>query len=154
MRISDLPLCCPRCGGSLDVAADTLKCFRCDADFPSPFGVPIIVAGAKLKSAAPPPDGFVQDVAVALEATGCHDNLKKCFSLRLEMPDLHLQVEAEQFGHRLSASGHRISGLSAKREKDWSRNSQSDIAISLEPLVLPEGFIAGTHIGVNVRVLN
>lgn len=155
MKISDLPLCCPRCGAALDAAADSLKCARCDADFPSPFGVPILVSEAELKGASPPSDDFVQDVASALQAAGCHDRLKQCFSLRLEMPDLHLQAEAEQFGHRLASSGFKISGLSASiKKKAWPRNTHRDIDVSLEPLILPERFCASTRIGVNVRVLN
>jgi SAM-dependent methyltransferase len=154
LEISALPLCCPQCSSSLKVADGFVRCTHCGADYASPFGVPVLVPGAKIENTPPPTDNFVRDVATALEAVGCEENLKKCFSLRLEMPDLHLQAEAEQFGHRLCASGHPISGLSAKTVQFAVRNIPSDIDVRLEPLVLPSSFVTGKRTGVNVRIMN
>jgi hypothetical protein len=114
----------------------------------------VLVSGAKLENTHPPADEFVRDVAAALGAVGCEERLRQCFSLRLKMPSLHLQAEAEQFGHRLLASGHAISGLSAKRARSGSRNIPSEIDVRIEPLVMPRGFAAGQRAGVNVRITN
>jgi hypothetical protein len=154
LEIGSLPLCCPQCGGSLKVADGCVQCLQCGADYAAPFDVPILVSGAKLESSDEPSEDFVRDVATALKAIGCEESLKQCFGLRLEMPDLHLQAEAEQFGHRLSASGHQISGLGAKSIQHAARNISSDIRVHLDPLILPNAFVAGQRIGVNIRVIN
>jgi hypothetical protein len=154
MKIDSLPLCCPQCSGSLSLATGSVRCVRCDANFAAPFDVPILVPGAKLERSSGPTDDFVRDVASALNAVGREESLKQCFELRLEMPDLHLQAEAEQFGYRLLASGHQISGLDSKPAQLRVRNIPSDISVRLEPLVLPNIFVAGQRTGVNLRITN
>ncbi len=146
---------CPRCRSSLDIAVDEIACVACGASYASPFGVPVLVDGALVESVGPPEDAFVSDVATALGARDRIEEIRHCFSLRVQMPDPALQVEAEQFAHRLSASGHSISNLPhARRDRERFVNVPDSIGVRLAPLIFPDEFAVGERTSINLQISN
>lgn len=150
-----LPLVCPRCRSPLDIAMDEIACVACGASYASPFGVPVLVEGAFVERVGPPADALVADVAAALGARDRIEEIKHCFSLRVQMPDPALQVEAEQFAHRLSASGHAISNLpQARQDGERFVNVPDGIRVRLSPLVFPDEFAIGERTSINLQISN
>jgi SAM-dependent methyltransferase len=71
------------------------------------------------------------------------------------MPNEALQVEADQFAHRVVASGFTITDVTARTPRPTgATNIIAQIAVHLSPLILPDVFAAGEHQSVNVRIAN
>lgn len=150
-----LPVVCPRCRSPLDIAMDKIACNACGASYASPFGVPVLVDGAIVERVGAPADVFIADVAAALGARDRVEEIRHCFSLRVQMPDPALQVEAEQFAHRLSASGHAISNLPHARQiGDRFVNVPDSIGVRLAPLIFPDEFAVGERTSINLQISN
>ena len=151
-----LPAVCPNCRAALDIANHQIHCDECGARYASPFGVPILVSGAVVERVAPPMDSFVEEIASGLGAADAQEDIKECFSLRLKMPQPAMQVEADQFAHRLRASGLAISNLSNPPfvSSQSPKNIVDQIRVQLAPLIFPKAFAAGQTTTINVRISN
>ena len=149
-----LPLICPNCRAPIQIGRDPISCEPCGSEFPAPFGVAVLVPEAKLERQPVPSDKFVSELVQALGAVGCEDSIRRCFSFSLRLPNSQLQVEADQFAHRVHASGHEISGLNSPTTQSVAINVPGDIAAHLAALILPKHFVAGTRVGINIKIAN
>lgn len=144
---------CPKCRGDIIPAAERVVCAACGAIYPAPFGVPILVSGAQIAEVEAPTEETVGEVSKAIGAERAVDAVRRCLSISVRMPDLSMQVEADQFVNRLRATG-LVSAAAPKHADTSPANVVADVgAVILAPIMLPE-FVAGQHHTFNVRVTN
>lgn len=146
-------LLCPECNHALIVGAPSYVCGGCGQTFPAPFGVPILVKGAKLVRVGLPPEELTRDIAKVLAAPV--ESVRECFSLQVRMPDPGMQVEATQFVDRLRASGCIIGGdAPAPARASFPVNVVAQIDIELRVVVWPDAIEVDAPGSVNVVVTN
>lgn len=153
--MSNVQALCPDCGESLDIFTDKVICSSCGVNYPSPFGVPILISGAVVEKHNNVNQKSIQSIIEALGAEKFKKDIEECFSLYIKMPSSSIQVEADQFLQRLISGGSNIDVTNENRGHSLSQmNILEDIDIVINALILPNHFPAGQSISINIKIEN
>jgi hypothetical protein len=112
--MSTVELACVSCHAPLYDNDEKLICSACGIRFERLGRVPIIARGARVQRRRRPEGAFVDDLAAIIApdlSAPLREELAEVFSQNVLFDSLGLQVEADQFTHRLIHSGCQLAPM-------------------------------------------